>query len=78
MLRLEPATVAPILKGIMAAGLSRAILHVQIERGGVLQLGAYDNFDPECVMTGPAVDATLLAELKAAGILRDFRPVDAA
>jgi len=39
VLRLEPDTVAPIFKQIVAAGLSRAIVHVQIEHGGTLQLG---------------------------------------
>jgi hypothetical protein len=73
VLRLEPETVAAILKAVMAAGLVRAILHVQIERAGVLQLGAYDNFHPECVVTGPDVSAALLSELQSAGILRGFR-----
>jgi hypothetical protein len=72
VLRLEPETVAPIFKQVMAAGLSRAIIHVQIERAGVLQLGAYDNFDNGCVVTGPGVSAALLAELKSKNVLRDF------
>jgi hypothetical protein len=72
VVRLEPETVAPILKQVMAAGLSRAIIHVQIERVGVLQLGAYDNFHPGCVVTGPGVSAVLLSELLSQGVLRDF------
>jgi hypothetical protein len=62
-----------VLKGIMAAGLKRVIIHVQIEHDGALQLGAYDNFHPECAVTGPGVGAALLAELHAAGVLRGFR-----
>jgi hypothetical protein len=73
VLRLEKETVAPIFRQLMAAGLKRAILHVQIEREGVLQLGAYDNFHPECVVTGPGLSATLLAELQSSGILRNYQ-----
>jgi hypothetical protein len=76
ILRLEPETVAPILNGVMAAGLSRAIIHVQIERAGVLQLGAYDNFHPKCVVTGPDVSAALLSELQSVGVLRGFQAAD--
>jgi hypothetical protein len=73
VLRLAPETVGPIFKQVMAAGLKRAIIHVQIERGGVLELGAYDNFDPECVVTGPGVGHALLEELKNANVLNDFQ-----
>jgi hypothetical protein len=73
VLRLEPGAAAAIFRQVLAAGLSRAIIHVQIERAGVLELGAYDNFHPECVVTGPGVSAGLLSELRAAGVLRDFR-----
>jgi hypothetical protein len=72
VLRLTPETVDEIFKQIMAAGLNRAIMHVQIERDGVLELGAYDNFDPECVVTGPNVSSAFLGRLKTANILRDF------
>src|SRR5262245_20828001 len=72
VLRLDAATVAPIFMEVLAAGLSRAIIHVQIEHGGVLQLGAYDNFHAECVVVGPGVSETLLAELKAKHVLRDY------
>lgn len=72
VLRLGPENIAPILKEVQAAGLSRAIIHVQIEHAGALQLGAYDNFHPECVVAGPAVSASLLTELKSKHVLRDF------
>ena len=75
VLRLEPENIAPIFKNVLAAGLSRAIIHVQIEHGGVLQLGAYDNFHPDCVVAGPAVSKSLLAELKSKQVLRDFSVV---
>jgi hypothetical protein len=72
VLPLEPATIKAIFKEVMAAGLSRAIIHVQIEHGGVLQLGAYDNFHRDCVVTGPGVSEALLSELKSKSVLRDF------
>src|SRR5260370_22038540 len=72
VLRLQPATIGPIFKQIMVAGLSRAIVHVQIEHAGVLQLYAYDNFHFDCVVTGSGVSEWLLDELKAHMVLRDF------
>jgi hypothetical protein len=77
VLFLEPTTIAPLFKQIMAAGLSRAIIHIQIEHAGTLQLGAYDNFHSECVVTGPGVHVELLSELKSQGILRDFAVAEA-
>ncbi len=75
VLRLAPETVEPILKQALAAGLKpvKGIIHVQIERDGVLELGAYDNFDDECVATGPGVNRTLLEELRKNNVLRDFK-----
>jgi hypothetical protein len=72
-LRLEPDAAPVIFRQVLAAGLSRAILHVQIERGGVLELGAYDNFHLGCVVTGPGVSVGLLSELRTAGVIRGFR-----
>jgi hypothetical protein len=73
VLRLTPEAVGPIFEQASAAGLTGPIIHVQIERSGVLELGAYDNFHPECTVTGPGVSAALLDELKRKGVLRDFR-----
>jgi hypothetical protein len=73
VLRLTPEAVDPIFKQVMAAGLDNAIMHVQIERHGVLELGAYDNFDAGSVVTGPDVTPTVLDELKNTNILHDFR-----
>jgi hypothetical protein len=72
VLRLTPETIAPIVQQVSAAGLKGAIMHVQIERNGVLELGAYDNFAPGCVVTGPGVKAELLDELKSKSVVRDF------
>lgn len=73
VLRLTSETVDSIFKQMMAAGLKRAIIHIQIERNGVLELGAYDNFDPGCVVTGPGVSLALLDEMKRTNVLREFR-----
>ena len=73
VLRLTPETVDSIFKQVMAAGLKRGIVHVQIERNNVLELGAYDNFHSECVATGRGVGLTLLDELKRTNVLSDFR-----
>lgn len=74
VLRLTPEAVAPIFQQAVAAGLTRAVLHVYIERDGALPFGAHDNFHPECVGTAPPITATLLSELKDKGVVRDFRP----
>ncbi len=71
-MRLEQNTIARIFKQVVAAGLTHAIIHVQIEREGVLQLGSYDNFHRDCVVTGSGVGVALLLELKSKGVLRDF------
>ena len=72
VVRLDAANLARIFKEVLAAGLSRAIIHVQIEHEGVLQLGAYDNFHPDCVVAGPGISEELLAALKAKHVLGDF------
>jgi hypothetical protein len=72
VLRLDAANVATIFKQVLAAGLSHAIIHVQIEHAGALQLGAYDNFHRDCVVSGPGVSEVLLDDLKTKHVLRDF------
>ena len=72
ILFLLPEFVDPIFRQIMKAGLKRAIIHIQIEHSGLLQLGAYDNFYPKSVVTGPIVRKELLSELKLKKVLWDF------
>jgi hypothetical protein len=48
----------------------RTVIHVQIEKDGVLQFGAYDNFHPECIFFGSAVASQLLESLVSNDILR--------
>jgi hypothetical protein len=73
VLRLTQETVSPIFRQVMAAGLKHAIVQVQIERNGTLELGAYDHFHRECVVTGPGVSLALLNELKTTNVLHDFK-----
>ena len=49
---------------------SKTVLHVQIEKDGVLQFGAYDNFHPECIFFGGAVSQELVESLVSKDILR--------
>src|SRR6266851_8942125 len=61
VLQLTSETCGPILGQMMAGKhLKRAIIHVQIERDSVLELGAYDHFHRECVVTGPGISPALL------------------
>jgi uncharacterized protein (TIGR02996 family) len=79
VLPLEPDTIRPILAGVLPQGRSprETIEHVQIEKAGRLELGAYNFFDPRYTGTGPAVPETLLAELRAKGVLRSFESAPA-
>jgi hypothetical protein len=72
VLRLSPETVEDIFRQAMAVGLKHAIIHVQIARSGVLELGGYDHFHPDCVITGPGVSRALLDDLTNAKVLNDF------
>jgi hypothetical protein len=51
---LEPSTVRTIVVAI-GGTVPNAIIHVQIEKDGVLQFGAYDNFHPETIFFGEAL-----------------------
>jgi len=70
---LSPEMVEPVFDQVMKAGLTDNIIHVQIERNGALELGAYDNFHPECVVTGSGVSTALLDELKDKKIIREYQ-----
>lgn len=48
----------------------RAILHVQIERRGVLEFGAYDCFHPECIFFGRGISKARIEALVADGVLQ--------
>jgi len=44
-----------------------------MEKNGRLEVGLYDNFDPESSWAGEAFSASLLDQLKKKGILRSWR-----
>jgi len=75
VLKLTSETVGEVFKQIMTAGLKKAIIHVQIERSGLLELAAYDNFSPNCVLTGSGVGLSLLNELKSSGVICSFQKI---
>jgi hypothetical protein len=54
VLPLEPPLI-PVIVSAMGGTVSRRILHVQIEKRGVLEFAAYDRFDPSCVVLGPGM-----------------------
>jgi hypothetical protein len=75
---LEEDTTAAIFKEVESAGQlmrDQDIIHVQIEKGGLLLFGAYDNFHPDgCVAWEGATEASL-NELQTKGILRSYQRV---
>jgi hypothetical protein len=78
VLPLEPGTIHPILAEVLPEGrVVRDIIHVQIERGGRLAFGAYDNFHRECVVCWQAVPRELLEQLRNSGVLRSWESVPA-
>jgi hypothetical protein len=48
----------------------KTVLHVQIEKSGVLQFAAYDNFYPECIFFGIAVTQRVIDSLVSDGVIR--------
>ncbi len=75
VLKLCPDRVEPIARELVRLGLRGPVIHIQIEANNSMQLGAYDHFHPECVVTGPGVSAQLLQELKQAGTIIGFSPL---
>jgi hypothetical protein len=68
---LEPHTVRPILDRILPEGrIVHDVTHVQIEKNGEREFGAYDNFHPGCVVAGSGVPEALLRDLMSRGVLK--------
>jgi len=53
----------------LSGAVPQRIIHIQLEKDGVLQFGAYDNFDPACLFWGPALDQDFVESLVSQGIL---------
>jgi hypothetical protein len=48
------------------------IIHIQIEKGGRLVFGAYDNFHADCVSAHTEIPQSLLQDLKDKGVIRSY------
>ena len=70
-----PLAVAGIHSIIAAIGgtVSRSIIHVQIEKNNVLELGFYDHFHPDAMFFGQAFTPSLLERFESDGMLRKSR-----
>lgn len=68
---LEPYMGKKIISAI-GGSVPKAIIHVQIEKDGLLQFGAYDNFQPECIHFGAAIKQGTMESLISEGIIRPF------
>lgn len=68
---LEPSMSKNILAAI-GGTVPKSIIHIQIEKNGVLEFGAYDNFHPESIYLGKALDQGIIDSLVAEGIIRSY------
>jgi len=73
VLPLEADAVGPIIAAI-GGTIPHAVIHIQIERAGNLEFGAYDNFHSQSMFFGDAVTQSCLDSLVAGGLL--MRPVE--
>jgi hypothetical protein len=68
---LEPSMDQRIIAAI-GGTVPGAIIHIQIEKDGQLQFGAYDNFYPECIYFGSAVKEGVIQSLVSQNIMRPY------
>jgi hypothetical protein len=68
VLPLEVEMVRPIMAAV-GGTVPRGLIHVQVQKEGRLQLGLYDNFDPNCMFLGPGLTPSFIATLQDAGVL---------
>jgi hypothetical protein len=69
---LERSMGKTILSAI-GGNIPRKILHVQVEKVGLLEFGAYDNFHHECIFFGPALNSHFLEALVSRGVLKSWK-----
>jgi len=70
---LTETSVASILKSLGSGReVVSEIIHIQISVSGTLEFGAYDQFHPDCVVTGARIPLEFLSELQDLGIIRSF------
>jgi hypothetical protein len=70
VLPLEGDFVKPIMAAV-GGTVPRGILHIQIEKGGRLELGLYDNFAPKASFFGPSLTPSFFAKLQGDGIISE-------
>jgi len=58
------------LLSAISGAVPKRIIHIQIEKNGILQFGAYDNFHPGSVFLGPAFTQEFVDSLVSQGILK--------
>jgi len=77
VLGLTNDSIRTVLARVLATGgIAKRVVHIQIEKQGTLQFGAYDNFHPECIIAGPAIPKKALDDLLSEGILKAIHPVE--
>lgn len=69
VLPLEPSMDKKIIAAL-GGTIPRAVIHIQIEKNGCLEFGAYDNFHPGCIFFGSAVKESVIERLVSQGIIR--------
>ena len=67
-----------LIKGkiLSQVGLRTNVLHILLEKEGVLVFAAYDTFDPDSVWLSNKADKKLLEELREARIIGGYKKVD--
>jgi hypothetical protein len=65
---LEPPVAEAVFKRL-GYRVPNGVIHVQIEKNGVLEFGAYDNFDRNSMYWGPALTGSFVESLVSQGIL---------
>lgn len=71
VLPLEPAMSEAIISAI-GRTVPKAIIHIQIEKGGLIKFGAYDNFHPQCIFIGSAVREEVVEALISNRVIRPY------
>jgi hypothetical protein len=66
---LNRSSVKEIVAGL-GETIPKTVLHVQIEKAGVVQFAAFDNFHPECILFGSAVRNAVLESLVSRNIIQ--------
>jgi hypothetical protein len=73
VLALPPESVRPILDIVLPQNrYLDDIIHIQIEKGGELLFGSYDQFHHECIVCYAGVSIELLDRLKMSGVIRSW------